>query len=165
MSATVRHATPDDLPAIRAIYGREVRETVATFDFEDPPESYWRHKLDSTAAGDHVLVVEDAGDILGYTYSSSFRPRPAYERTRETSIYLRPDATGRGLGRWAYTHLLELLRSDGMHIAIAVVAEPNPASCALHESLGFRLVGTLHEVGRKFDRWIDTRWYQLELAP
>jgi phosphinothricin acetyltransferase len=52
-----------------------------------------------------------------------------------------------------------------MHCAVAVVAEPNPASIALHESLGFELVGILREVGRKFDRWIDTRWYQLHLEP
>jgi phosphinothricin acetyltransferase len=52
-----------------------------------------------------------------------------------------------------------------MHIALAVVAQPNPASVALHERLGFELVGTFGEVGRKFDRWIDTRWYQLRLDP
>jgi len=58
-----------------------------------------------------------------------------------------------------------MLRADGMHCAVAVVAEPNPASVALHESLGFALVGTLPEVGRKFDRWVDTRWYHLRLEP
>jgi phosphinothricin acetyltransferase len=101
--------------------------------------------------------------VLGFAYSSAFRPRPAYARTRETSIYLAPDAVGRGVGRRLYAHLLGQLREDGVHCAVAVVAQPNPASTALHEALGFELVGTLREVGRKFDRWVDTRWYQLLL--
>lgn len=140
-----------------------MRKTVATFDVSDPPESYWRDKLASTEPGDHVIVVAESAGVGGYAYSTAFRPRPAYAHTRETSVYLAPDAVGRGLGRLTYTHLLDLLRADGMHCAVAVVAEPNPASVALHESLGFELIGTLREVGRKFDRWIDTRWYQLRL--
>lgn len=145
------------------IYGRAVRETIATFDTSDPPESYWSEKVSSTDPGCHVVVVENAGVVVGYAYSSVFRARPAYGRTRETSIYLAPEAVGHGLGKLAYSHLISLLRADQMHSAVAVVAQPNPASTALHESLGYELVGTLHEVGRKFGRWIDTRWYQLLL--
>ena len=160
----LRPARLDDVPAIAQIYRYAVRESVATFDVTDPPLSYWHEKLSSQRPGDHVVVVDD-GTVIGYAYSSSFRPRPAYARTRETSVYLLPDAVGQGLGRMAYSHLLALLRADRMHSAVAVVAEPNPASVALHESLGFELVGVLHEVGRKFDRWVDTRWYQLRLDP
>ncbi|MDQ6688264.1 MAG: N-acetyltransferase family protein [Actinomycetota bacterium] len=111
------------------------------------------------------MVLEDAATVVGYAYSTAFRPRPAYARTRETSVYLAPDAVGHGWGRLAYSYLLSLLRADRMHCAMAVVAEPNPASIALHESLGYELVGILREVGRKFDRWIDTRWYELRLEP
>ena len=121
--------------------------------------------MSSVEIGDHVVVVEEAAAVVGYAYSTGFRPRTAYARTRETSIYLAPVAIGRGLGRLTYSHLLSLLRADRMHCAVAVVAEPNPASIALHESLGFQLVGTLREVGWKFDRWVDTRWYQLRLEP
>lgn len=165
MPPTIRPATPADVPAIAAIYGQAVRASVATFDTADPPHSYWRDKLASTEPGDHTVVVEDAGAVAGYAESCAFRPRPAYARTRETSIYLAPAAVGRGLGRLTYSHLLSLLRADRMHSAVAVVAQPNPASTALHESLGYEIVGTLREVGRKFDRWIDTRWYQLLLEP
>ncbi len=164
MSHAVRQATPADLPAIASIYGHAVRNSVATFDVTDPPASYWEAKLSSAEPGDHVVVVEDASTVVvGYAYSTAFRPRPAYARTRETSIYLAPAAVGQGLGWLTYSHLLSLLREDGVHCAVAVVAEPNPASAALHESLGFELVGVLREVGRKFDRWVDTRWYQLRL--
>jgi len=158
-----RPAEPEDVPEIARIYGHAVREGIATFDVTDPPLSYWHEKLSSEESGDHVLVVEDGGKVVGFAYSSPFRPRSAYARTRETSVYLMPDAVGRGLGRLTYSQLLALLRSDQIHLAVAVVAEPNPASVALHESLGFELVGILREVGRKFDRWVDTRWYQLRL--
>ncbi len=159
----LRPATPDDVPAIARIYGHAVRESVATFDVTDPPLSYWHEKFASVESGDHVVVVEEAKVVVGYAYSTRFRPRPAYARTRETSVYFAPEAVGQGLGGLAYSQLLALLRADGMHSAVAVVAEPNPASVGLHESLGFELIGILREVGRKFDRWIDTRWYQLRL--
>lgn len=165
MSERIRPATPADLPAIGRIYGYAVRDSVATFDVTDPPTSYWRDRLTSDEAGEHLIVVEDADAVVGFAYSTWFRPRPAYARTRETSIYLAPGAVGQGLGRLTYAHLLSLLRGDRMHCAVAVVAEPNPASIALHQSLGFELVGVLREVGRKFDRWVDTRWYQLLLVP
>ena len=156
---------PTDVEAIARIYGHAVRTAVATFDTAEPPLGYWQDKVSATGAGNHVVVVEDGGEVVGYAYSTAFRPRAAYSRTRETSIYLAPAAVGRGLGRATYSHLLALLRSDGMHCAVAVVAQPNPPSVALHESLGYELVGTLREVSQKFDRWIDTRWYQLLLEP
>lgn len=146
------------------IYGHAVRNTVATFDLVDPPDTYWHDKISSTVSGDHVLVIEDGAAILGFAYSGAFRPRPGYAHTRETSIYLDPHAGGNGLGKLVYSELLSQLRVDGMHLAVAVVAQPNPASVALHEKLGFELVGTLREVGRKFDEWVDTRWYQLALS-
>lgn len=164
MVALVRAATGDDVPAIARIYGDAVRNGVGTFDLTDPPDDYWTAKLDSTQPGDHLLVADDGGVVIGFAYSSAFRPRPAYAQTRETSVYRAPGAVGAGVGTVLYAELLGLLRGDGMHVAVAVIAQPNPASVALHEKFGFELVGTLREVGRKFDRWIDTRWYQLRLG-
>lgn len=161
MCAQVRPATADDLEAIAAIYGHAVRSSVATFDVEEPPASYWASKL---AGPDHLLVVSSAGsDVVGFAYSSPFRPRPAYAHTRETSVYLAPHAVGRGYGTAAYQELLASLRTDGVHLAVAVIAMPNPASVALHRKLGFSCVGTLSEVGRKFDAWVDVGLYQLRL--
>lgn len=161
MQPCVRPATAEDVGAIAAIYGHAVRTSIATFDVDEPPMSYWTDKVTSINRGDHVLVIAEAGTVVGYAFSAAFRPRPAYAWTRETSVYLAPDAVGRGLGALIYRELLHLLKQDGMHSAIAVLAMPNPASVALHERLGFELAGTLSEVGRKFDRWIDTRNYQL----
>ncbi len=159
----VRPASPADVAAIARIYGAAVRTSVATFDLTDPPNIYWEQKIASNECGDHVLVIEDGTEVVGFAYAAAFRPRPAYAQTRETSVYLAPQAVGVGLGSLIYSQLLSLLRADGMHLAVAVIAQPNSASVALHEKLGFELMGTLQEVGRKFDRWVDTGWYQLPL--
>ena len=158
-----RAATEQDLAAIKAIYDHQVRHGISTFDTEPPPVEQWAARLHSDATGDHLLVAEEDGAVLGYAYSSTYRPRRAYDRTRETSVYLAPEAVGRGLGRALYDDLLARLRADGMHVALAVVALPNPASEALHRACGFEQVGSLPEVGRKFDRWIDTAFWALRL--
>jgi L-amino acid N-acyltransferase YncA len=158
-----REATEQDLAVIKAIYDHQVRHGIATFDLVPPPVETWAERLASTRPGDHLLVAEREGEVLGYAYSSTYRPRPAYDRTRETSVYLAPESAGRGLGRALYDDLLARLRADGMHVALGVVALPNPASEALHRACGFQRVGVLPEVGNKFDRWIDTAFWALRL--
>lgn len=164
MPTQIRSAAAADLPAVKAIYDEQVRTGIATFDVEPPPIGYWEARLAADSPGDHVLVATaDDGTVLGYAYSSTYRPRPAYDRTRETSVYLAAEARGRGTGRALYDVLLARLRADGVHTALAVVARPNPASEALHTACGFTLVGVVPEVGRKFDRWIDTGLWALVL--
>ncbi len=159
MSWTVRTAQVDDLPAVKEIYDEQVRDGIATFDLEPPPLSYWSDRL----AADHVLVAVEDDAVVGYAYAATYRPRPAYDRTREVSVYLSADARGRGVGRGLYDVLLERLRADDVHTVLAVVALPNPGSEALHRGCGFERVGVLPEVGLKFDRWIDTALYALRL--
>lgn len=163
-----RPATSADLVAVAAIYSRAVRTSTATFDLEEPPMSTWQAKLDSTIVGDHFLVAHslvarDGGTVLGYAYSGAFRSRPAYRHTRETSVYLAPEAMGSGLGTRLYGDLLDLLRQDGIHLVVAVVTQPNPPSNALHKKLGFTEVGTLDEVGFKFGAYLGTTYFQLLL--
>jgi L-amino acid N-acyltransferase YncA len=160
---TTRPATEADLVAVAEVYDEQVRAGISTFDLEPPEPGYWLHVLESTEPGDHFLVAEREGEVVGFAYASSYRPRPGYRLTRETSVYLSEQARGQGLGRLLYDDLLARLREDGMHVALALVALPNPASVALHEACGFEHLGTMREVGRKFDRWLDTAWYQLIL--
>jgi phosphinothricin acetyltransferase len=157
---TVRPATEQDLPGIAAIYAEQVRAGISTFDLEPPPSSYWAGRLASREPGDHVVVELTDDQVTGFAYSSSYRPRPGYRWTRETSVYVAEGARGQGLGRRLYDELLPRLAADGMHVALALVALPNPASVALHLGAGFDHLGTMREVGRKFDRWLDTAWYQ-----
>jgi L-amino acid N-acyltransferase YncA len=164
LSATrIRPATADDVPGIAAIYDEQVRTAISTFDLEPPRTSYWSHLLASEEPGDHFLVADDDGSVAGFAYAGSYRPRPGYRLTRETSVYLDPAFRGRGLGRRLYGDLLPRLTADGMHVALALIALPNPASVALHEACGFAHLGTMRQVGHKFDRWIDTAWYQRDL--
>jgi L-amino acid N-acyltransferase YncA len=160
----VRPATVVDLPAIAAIYDEEVRHGISTFATEPPGPDHWRARLQSSHPGDHVLVAECDGEVVGYAYSGSYRPRAAYARTRETSVYLLASARGHGLGRALYDELLGRMRDDGVRLVVAVIAVPNPGSQALHRSCGFTHAGTLHEVGYKLGRWIDTELWELRLT-
>ena len=159
----IRPATEPDLPAVKAIYDHQVRTGIATFDLVEPPLDHWVERLASTRTGDHLLVAERDGAVVGYASSSTYRPRPAYDRTRETSVYLSAEAVGQGIGRALYDDLLGRLRADGIRVALAVIALPNPASEGLHRACGFERVGVLPEVGHKFDRWIDTAFWALRL--
>ncbi|HEY2880679.1 N-acetyltransferase family protein [Nocardioides sp.] len=159
----VRPASAADLAGAAAIYDEQVHTGISTFDLEPPPVSYWEHHLASTEPGDHFLVADDASEVVGFAYSSAYRPRPGYRLTREVSVYLSERARGQGLGRRLYDDLIDRVRADRIHVVLALVAVPNPASVALHEACGFEHLGTMREVGRKFDRWLDTAWYQLIL--
>ena len=157
----IRPARAADLPAVAAIYAREAREGHATFDHEPRPLHLWAEKL---SADDHFLVAEHAGVVVGYATSSRFRPKPAYLHTRESTVYVAPGHQGLGTGRALYDALLAALVDDGVHLVVAAVALPNPGSLALHRACGFEEVGTMREVGRKHDRWIDVTWLQKVLA-
>jgi L-amino acid N-acyltransferase YncA len=162
----IRPAVHDDLSDIAAIYEHEIANSIATFDLEPPDSTYWQEKLAGKHAGDHLLVaVDEDEDVVGYAYSWSFRPRPAYSLTRETSIYLDPSVRGKGIGKQLYPALLETMADSGVHTAVALVALPNPGSIALHEYCGFEQVGSMREVGYKFDQWIDVAWFQKLLFP
>ena len=156
----IRRALPADLPVVAGIYGREAREGHATFDLEPRPIELWEERLAARGRGEHFLVAEHEGVVVGYATSSTFRPKPAYLHTRESTVYVAPDGQGRGTGRALYDALLGLLADDGVHLVVAAVALPNPGSLALHHACGFEEVGTMREVGRKLDRWIDVTWLQ-----
>ena len=157
----IRDAVAADLPMVAEIYSHESLYAYSTFETEERPASAWEHKLES---GDPFVVAVDGGVVLGFAYASPFRDRPAYHRTRETSVYLHRAARREGLGTQLYTELLARLRAAGFHTALALIALPNAGSVRLHEQYGFELVGTMREVGDKQDRLIDVGIYQLMLT-
>jgi L-amino acid N-acyltransferase YncA len=156
----VRTAVAADLPAMTAIYNESVAASVVTFDVEPRPDDHYAARVSSTRPGDHVVVAESGGAVVGLAYAATYRPRTAYDGTRETSVYVGSGATGRGLGRALYGELLRRVDADGIHTCIAVIAVPNAASEALHAAFGFTHVGTLREVGQKFGRRVDTAIWQ-----
>jgi phosphinothricin acetyltransferase len=160
----VRAAQPGDLPALTDIYNHWVRTSGVTFDateftVEQRQEWFAAH----ATTGPHRLLVAADGDVLGYATSGLLRPKPGYATSVETSVYLRHDATGRGLGTLLYRALFEALAEQDLHRAYAGVALPNDASVALHERMGFHEVGTYVEVGRKLGRYWDVRWFERAL--
>ncbi len=139
----------------------EVDSGIATFDIEHRPIDSWKSHL---TGGDPLLVAVDRTGVVGYASGVPYRPKAGYRLTRETSIYVSPRTQGRGLGRQLYAALLAELEARGVHLALAAVALPNPASLALHAACGFDRVGTMREVGHKHDRWIDVEWLQKSLT-
>jgi len=161
--ALVRGPRADDLPALVAIYNHYVRESHVTFDTESFTVESRRAWFEGFAhGGPHRLLVADAGGrVAGYAYSAPLRPRAAYRTSAETTVYVDPALTGRGIGRLLYAELLDgLARNGTIHRVYGVIALPNPASVALHERFGFRQVALLSEAGLKFDRYWDVGWYE-----
>ena len=161
----IRPATVNDAAALLSIYAPVVRETTISFEFEPPTEADFANRIQRVIASDPWLVCERNGEVAGYAYASSYRDRPAYITTRETTVYVHPDHHGAGVGRQLLETLLTELRQRGAHVAIAVIALPNEASVALHERLDFRLTGIVHEVAFKLETWIDQGIWELPLAP
>jgi phosphinothricin acetyltransferase len=163
----VRPGVEDDLEALTDIYNHYVRETSITFDTAVfTPEERRPWLLSHPEDGPYrLMVATDAGSqrILGYATSSPYRAKPAYATSVEATVYVAPDAGGRGIGTLLYEALFEALSGEDVHRAYAGIAQPNAASTRLHTRFGFRHVGTYHEVGRKFGRYWDVAWYEKEL--
>jgi phosphinothricin acetyltransferase len=161
----LRPATPDDAAAIADIYAPFVRGSAVSFETEPPDEAAMRARMEAAGGLYPWLVGEDEdGTILGYAYAARFRDRPAYRFVVETSVYLRADAAGRGIGRQLYEPLLAILEARGFTQAIAAITLPNEASVRLHERLGFERAGTYRQVGWKFGAWHDVGLWQRSLA-
>lgn len=160
----IRAATPDDAAAISDIYAPYVRESAVSFEAEAPNAGEIAARMVAGAGLYPWLAAEDNGTVLGYAYAAAFRTRFAYRFTVETTVYLRSDSQGRGIGRRLYAPLLDLLERQGFTQAIAAIALPNEASVVLHERLGFHHAGTYRQVGFKFGRWWDVGLWQRALA-
>ena len=163
-SPAIRVARPGDADAIAAIYNHYVDTSTATFELSRvDPGAMAARMADVASHGLPWLVAEADGVVVGYAYAGRWRAREGYRHSVESSIYLSPDATGRGLGAQLYQALIERLRALDVHAVIGGVALPNPASEVLHERFGFEPVARFREVGRKFGQWIDVAYWELRL--
>jgi phosphinothricin acetyltransferase len=165
-SSPVRAATAADLPAAAAIYTHYVLNTTTTFNTQVRTPREWtdRYEHQIATGSYHLLVAERDGAVAGYVETQPFRPKPAYDRSVELSVYVAPDAVGAGVGSALFTALLQLLADDERyHRAYSIIALPNDASVAFHERFGFVHRGTLTEAGHKFDRYLDVAFYERSL--
>ncbi len=159
----IRDATPGDAAAIAAIYNHYIENTTITFEEETVPAAVMAERIAQVTGTHPWLVDEDGGAVRGYAYASAWRARASYRHSVESTIYLAQSRTGRGVGGALYRELLARLRAADFHTVVGVIALPNPASVALHETLGFRKVGQLEQIGRKFETWLDVGYWQLLL--
>ena len=162
----VRPGTQDDLPQVAAIYTHYVLNTTITFHTKVRTPAEWRDRYrEHVAEGPYELLVAEAfgGQVVGFVETLPFRPKPAYFRSIELSIYVSPDAVGAGVGSALMTGLLERLHGTEFHRLFAIITLPNDASVGFHERHGFVHRGTLTEAGFKFDNYLDVAYYELAL--
>jgi L-amino acid N-acyltransferase YncA len=152
----IRDATEADLPAILAIHNHHIAKTLAIWRYEQADLAERRAWFsERRAKGYPVLVVEEGGEVLGYASFGPFRAGEGYHRTVENSIYVREDRQRQGLARRLMVALLEQAEAQGRHVMVAGIGLPNEPSVRLHKSFGFSEIGTLREIGWKFERPLD----------
>lgn len=162
----IRPAGVTDMGAAQRIYSHWVLTSTSTFE-ETPPdlaemEQRWR---DIVADGLPFLVAVGNGSVLGYAYASRYKERSAYRFTVEDSVYVAPEAVGRGIGDALLARLIERCQEKGLRQMVAIISGgDNQPSLRLHRRHGFIEVGTLAGVGWKLGRSIDTSILQLDLG-
>lgn len=166
MSSTpcIRRASLADAASLLQIYAPYVQRTATSFEAEPPSAQEFAERIERSNQSHAWLLMERDGETIGYAYAGPHRARAAYRYSAESSVYLRQDVIGRGLGRVLYTRLLAELQELGVCQVFAGITLPNPPSTGLHQSLGFQPIGVFRKVGFKFDQWHDVAWFQLELS-
>jgi L-amino acid N-acyltransferase YncA len=159
----IRNAEPGDLQALTDIYNDAILTTTATFDLEVKDLADRRKWFDSHGERHPILVGVVDGDVVGWSCLSPWSDRCAYDQTAETTLYVAAKWQGQGIGRQLKTAIIDEARRLKYHTLIARVAEGSDASLHLNLEFGFRMVGTLQEVGRKFGKILDVHILQLML--
>ncbi|WP_048440100.1 GNAT family N-acetyltransferase [Caenimonas sp. SL110] len=154
---TIRPSEDRDLAAITAIYSHHVLHGTGTFETTPPTQDDMAaRRADVLSKGLPYLVAEENGQVQGFAYCQWFKPRPAYRFSAEDSIYLHPDAAGKGLGKQLLAVLSAQAEAAGVRKLIAVIGDSaNLGSVGVHRAQGFSHVGTLKACGWKFDKWLD----------
>lgn len=153
----IRPSTDSDIDAITTIYAHHVLHGTGTFETTPPTASEMAARRTDVLSKDlPYLVLEEEERLLGFAYCTWFKPRPAYRFSAEDSIYMHPEAGGRGWGRLLLTELMAQAERAGVRKLIAVIGDSaNLGSVGVHRSCGFQPVGVLSNCGWKFDRWLD----------
>jgi L-amino acid N-acyltransferase YncA len=157
-SGTVRDAVEADMEKVQAIYAFHVLHGLASFE-ETPPsvDEMRARRAAAVAQGFPYLVAEVDGRIVGYSYAGPYRARPAYRHTIEDSVYVDETQHGRGIGTALLKTLLERCEGGPWRQMVAIIGDSaNEGSIALHRRFGFKMVGTLTDIGFKHGRWVDT---------
>jgi phosphinothricin acetyltransferase len=166
MRFVIRTAAPGDIAAFTEIYRESVLNGVASYEIDPPSldEMAARFTAITGKGYPYIVAVEQTGLILGYAYASAFRTRPAYRWLVEDSVYLAPEARGKGIGRALLAELIHRTTDLGFRQMVAVIGGAHPASIAVHAAAGFEHSGRLTATGFKHGRWLDTVFMQRALG-
>ena len=168
MTVAIRPARTSDIPAITRIYAHAVEHGTASFELTAPDEAEMARRMQHLLLNKFpYIAAEIAGTLCGYAYAGPYRARPAYRWTIEDSVYIAGDMHRRGVGRALLQALIETSEARGFRQMVAVIGDSTKqaASIGLHETLGFRHVGILQDVGFKHGRWLDSVLMQRGLGP
>ena len=161
----IRLADPDrDAAAVAAIYRPAIEFTIASFEAVAPDAAEMARRIRSTLERTPWLVAHVGESVIGYAYAGPHRERAGYRWSVDVSAYVHPEWQGRRVGRALYDELIPILRRQRLVNAYAGIALPNPASVALHESIGMRRIGVYERVGWKAGAWLDVAWYGMRLS-
>ena len=160
----IRLARVEDAPAILDIYAPYVQETTISFEYQVPSLEEFTQRVRDISATHPYLVWEEEGKLLGYAYAHPYAVRPAYQWGAELTIYLRQEATHRGMGKLLYGVLFDLLRLQGVRTVYGCITGENQASVAMHRAMGFGEGGIFHKAGYKFGRWLDVFWLEKSIT-
>lgn len=161
MTIQIKLAEQGDVREVLNITNEEASRSLATAAYSDEPLSRWEETWEREHALYPWLVAyerqayEQRAQVLGYAKAAPFNPRDGFMWSVNLSVYLRPEARGRGLSVKLYERLFELLRAQGFRSVYARVALPNPASIHLHERFGLQQTGILPRFSWKSERWYD----------
>jgi phosphinothricin acetyltransferase len=161
----IRSAEPSDLKAVQQIYAIEVLEATGSFELTPPDLSEIERRYEAVldARLPYVVAVIDE-EIAGFAYAHPYNDRPGYRMTAETTIYLHRLYRRKGVGSALLDAVIEASARAGMRELVAVIGDSdNQGSIRVHAKAGFRHVGTLTNVGYKFDRFVDVVMMQLSL--
>ena len=164
----IRDATVNDIESLLSVYAPYVENTAVSFEYEVPSIDEFRSRFEKITKKYPYFLAEDSnGKVLGYTYYSEFKDREAYRYSVETTIYLAKEACGRGIGRKLYEVLEKAAKAQNitnMNACIATCKTEDEyltnRSYYFHEKMGYKLVGTFHNSGYKFDKWYDMVWME-----
>lgn len=162
----IRDADERDMTAVQKIYAHHVLHGLASFEEEPPPvDELLARRAAVLRLGLPYLVAERAGEVVGYSYASSYRARPAYRYTLEDSVYVGDGLGGHGIGSALLQALIARCEAGPWRQMLAVIGDSgNAGSIALHRRMGFQVTGTLNAVGFKFGRWVDSVLMQRPLG-
>ncbi len=158
----IRPAEGTDAGAIADIANAVVRDTLVTFTTEE--RSVDRVFNDIKDKSGRFFVADQGGTVVGFATYGPFRNGPGYAATSEHSVLLAPEARGRGVGRALMEALQDAALRNGVHVLVAGISSANPGAVLFHKALGFREVGRMPEVGRKWDQWLDLILMQKNLS-